>query len=380
MIRSLIFLGITLLPSIRGMAQLPGMDDRDASGRQVAYRPFLGRIATYNEIFGLGVGYTFNVEASPLMTDAVTINLRIGSGRQMVVGYQERDGFSMVYGVGAEFGRRRSRIALAGGLWNVVVPPYVRPKGTGKTDAQMRFNAFSSVGYRYQAPKGFFFGLNVYFMAADTDYLPTFADFSRKHQFSIWPGTFMGYRLPSSDRHRELKAHHKLSKSERHSLRQQDLASKKRVNLEERLPDSAQVTAASRSEFGLTVFGPALAVVNYTLYVPLKPGSVPSYYLRSGIGTAMPLFQWNMETGMALLKNNSGLMLGGGGALSFGSPSLEAFIVARGKVNVGKGFSANAGLMVLWSTGVPYTFIGKRRGAIVLPSIGFAYRLPKRSV
>jgi len=366
-----------VLPSIGAMAQLPGMDDRDANGLKVAYRPFLGRIAVYNELFGLGIGHTFNIEASPLMTDAITLNLRVGSGRPIVMDYENKDGFNMVYGVGAEFGRRRSRIALSAGLWNVIVPSYIRPYRGDTTDTRLDFNWFGTVGYRYQAPKGFFFGFNVYLLAANTGYLPTVTDISPKRDVSLWPGTYLGYRIPSTPQHRALRAYSRLSKSERAAIRQESRTELLNRKLSERLSDSTRVTAASRSEFGLTFFGPALLTINYTVYVPLKEDGIANYYLRSGLGTAMPLFQWSMETGVAFMKSNSGAMVGGGGAMSFGENSLDAFVVLRGKVGIGKGFSANAGLMVLWSTGTPYTFIPKKGRPYLLPSVGFAYRLPK---
>ncbi len=377
MMRFILFICMLILPLTTALAQLPDIDARDTLGRKTSFRPLLGRVAVYNEIFGLGIGHSFNIEASPIMTDVVTMNIRCGTGRPIVINAEDKDGFNMVYGVGVDIGRRRSRFVLSAGLWNVIVPPYIRPYSGDTTDTRIEFNWFGSLGYRYQAPKGFFFGINVYLMAVNSDYTPKFNHDPYGNEFSVWPSTYMGYRIPSAKQHRAMVAYARLSKTERVQIRNEARQERASMKLQGKLLDSTSTVATGKSEFGLTFFGPALLTLNYTLYVPFKENGIANYYLRSGLGTAMPLFQWNMETGMAFLKKNSGVMVGGGGALSFGENSLEAFVVLRGKVNIGKGFSGNAGLMVLWSTGAPYTFIQKGERPHVLPSIGFAFRMPR---
>jgi len=101
-----------LFPAVRCAAQLPDINDLNGKGRKVAFRPFLGRISSYNEILGLGSGQSVNIEGSPLMTDLLTLNLRVGVGTPYLQA-PSTNGLSLIYSISTEFGRRRSRLIMA---------------------------------------------------------------------------------------------------------------------------------------------------------------------------------------------------------------------------------------------------------------------------
>lgn len=360
-----------LLSALVSVAQLPRVSDVNDSGRKVAFRPFLGRVASYTEVFGLGTGLTVNVEGSPIMTDMLTLNLRVGAGIPIITTYPNRE-TNLVYSISSEIGRRRSRVIVSGGLWNVYLPK--TQNFVGETiAARMEFNFFGSVGYRYQAAKGFLFGANMYLIGGESEYAPSISKRNEYPVFTVWPSVYMGYRIPSWKQHKAFAAYAKRSKPERVAYRKAE-----RENMRAQLAEIAQHDTAfvwRNSEFGLSIFGPALVTLHYTLYAPLDKQKVVNYYLRTGLGTAMPLLQGHLDMGMAFLWNNTGFQVGGGVAASLFEPSVDPYVSLRGKVNLAKGISGFVGVNLLWSLGEPFTFIHKKGKPYLLPTVGVSYRL-----
>lgn len=366
---------LILLVGKFGLAQLPKIDDVNGAGRKVAFRPFLGRVASYTEFLGLGTGVTLNLEGSPIMTDIMTLNIRFGAGAlgPYTAGYIKYRA-SLIYALSAEFGRRRNRLTIGGGLWNVYFSqtqnPYWEP-----IPAYMEFNLFGSVGYRYQAPTGFLFGTKLYLIGGQSEYGPTISKRNNYPVFSIWPSAYIGYRIPSWKQHKEFVAYARMERPERNAYRKTE-----RERLRNTLAEVAQQDTGliwRNSEFGLSIFGPAVVTVHYTLYVPLSPRKVANYYFRTGLGTAMPLLQGHLDMGMAFLWNNTGFQVGGGLAASLFNASVDPYVTLRGKVNLDKGFSGFAGMNLIWSLGQPFTFINKVGKPYILPTVGVSYRLSR---
>lgn len=371
-------LTLALLLANFAAAQLPKAFEIGNDGRKVPFRPYLGRIAAYTEVFGLGTGVSLNLEGSPLMTDVMTLNIRFGAGvpgpySVGSIAYET----SLIYGLSAEFGRRRSRFLVSGGLWNIYSPKSRNFYGD-TIPARMEFNLFRSVGYRYQAPQGFLFGANLYLIGGQSEYAPSMNTRNNYPVFTIWPSVYVGYRIPSWKQTKEYLSLQKLSRPERKAYRAAE-----RESLKNQLADIATKDTARfwrNSEFGLSVLGPALLTIHYTLYVPLGQRKVTHYFLRTGLGTAMPLLQGHLDMGMAFLWNNTGFQVGGGMAASLFEPSIDPYVTLRGKVNLAKGFSGFAGANLIWSLGSPFSFINKVGKPYVLPTVGFSYRLNRKKV
>jgi hypothetical protein len=369
-------LTLALLLANFAAAQLPKAFEIGNDGRKVPFRPYLGRAAVYTEVFGLGTGASLNLEGSPIMTDVMTLNIRFGAGvpgpySVGTINYEA----SFIYGFSTELGRRRGRFSVGGGLWNVYTKPQIM-FAVGSPSPTMEFNVFGSVGYRYQALKGFMFGANLYLIGGESQYAPSMNPRNNYPIFTVWPSAYLGYRIPSWQQHKAYVSLSKLSRPERRAYRQAE-----REHLRSRLADVAR-TDTSRfwrnSEFGFSIFGPAVATFHYTLYVPLSHGKVTNYYFRTGLGTAMPLLQGHVEMGMAFLWNNTGFQVGGGMAASLFEPSVDPYVTLRGKVNLAKGFSGFAGANLIWSLGRPFSFISKVGKPYVLPTVGFSYRLNRK--
>lgn len=362
---------LIFLSTLSSVAQLPRVGDMGNDGRKVAFRPFLGRVASYSEFLGFGVGQHFNVEGSPIMTDIFTLNIRVGAGLPYF-GSTWANETSLIYSLSAEFGRRRSRLLIGGGLWNLYFSPTQNIFGE-PIPARVDFNLFGSVGYRYQAPKGFMFGTNLYLIGGQSEYGPSINTRNNYPVFTIWPSVYMGYRIPSCEQHKSYVSYAKLSRPERKASRQTERAFMRSQIFEPVKPDSTHIWR--NSEFGLSIFGPGLVTLHYTLYASLGKRQVVNYYLRTGLGTAMPLLQGHLDMGMAFLWNNTGFQVGGGLAASLFQASVDPYVTLRGKVNLAKGFSGFAGVNLIWSLGEPFTFISQRGKPYILPTVGVAYRL-----
>lgn len=364
---------LLLLVAYTASAQLSKVNELGNDGRKVPFRPSLGRVSSYTEVFGLGTGVTLNIEGSPLMTDLMTLNIRFGAGvpepySAGSILYKA----SLVYSISAEFGRRRSRLNIGGGLWNIY-KPQTRNFYGDTIPAYMEFNVFGSVGYRYQAPKGFLFGANIYLIGGQSEYAPSMNTRNNYPVFTIWPSVYVGYRIPSWQQHKAYVAFAKLARPERKAYRKAERELIRNQLREIGKRDTAHTWR--NSEFGLSILGPALFTLHYTLYVPLGQRQIAHYFLRTGVGTAMPLLQGHLDMGMAFLWNNTGFQVGGGLAASLFEPSVDPYLTLRGKINLAKGFSGFAGANFIWSLGRPYTFISKVGTPYILPTVGFAYRL-----
>lgn len=362
---------LIFLSALKAAAQLPRVSDVSDDGRKVPFRPFLGRVASYSEFLGFGVGQHFSVEGSPIMTDIFTLNVRVGAGIPYF-GSTWGSGNSLIYSLSAEFGRRRSRLVVGGGLWNVYLPEtqslFFEP-----IPARMEFNLFGSVGYRYQAPEGFLFGANTYLIGGQSEYAPSISKRNNYPVFTIWPSVYLGYRIPSRKQHKEFVAYAKMDKPNRKAYRKTE-----RERLRNTLAEIAKKDTAMtwrNSEFGLSILGPALVTLHYTVYVPLSRHNVVHYYLRTGLGTAMPLLQGHLDMGMAFLWNNTGFQIGGGLAASLFKASVDPYVTLRAKMNLAKGVSGFVGANLIWSLGTPFTFVHKKGKPYVLPTVGVSYRL-----
>jgi len=361
----------TLLLFNQCLAQLPHAKDVNDRGHKVAFRPFLGRVASYTEFLGFAMGQHFSVEGSPIVTDVFTLNVRVGAGIPIPVA-NWNNGASLVYSLSSEFGRRRSRFLVGGGLWNIYFPR-TQNLFWEPVAARMEFNLFGSVGYRFQAPKGFLFGVNVYLIGGESEYGPSINKRFYYPVFTIWPSVYLGYRIPSWKQHKEYVAYAKLSQPERKAYRKEE-----RLHVHSQLTEIAQKDTSAfwrNSEFGFSLFGPGLVTFHYTVYVPLNQQKVVNYYLRTGLGTAMPLLQGHLDMGMAFLWNNTGFQIGGGLAASLFRASVDPYVTLRAKMNLAKGFSGFVGINLIWSMGKPFTFIHKQGKPYILPTVGVSYRL-----
>lgn len=354
-------------------AQLPKVNEPESNGRKVPFRPYLGRVSSYTEFLGLGTGVTLNLEGSPIMTDIMTLNIRFGAGvpGPFSAGYIAYE-TSLVYSISAEFGRRRSRLIIGGGLWNIYTPQTKSFYGD-TIPAYMEFNLFGSVGYRYQAAKGFLFGANLYLIGGQSEYAPSMNTRNNYPVFTVWPSVYLGYRIPSWEQHKAYVSYAKLSHPERKAYRKAE-----REHLRNQLREVGKrdtTTVWRNSEFGLSILGLALVTLHYTLYVPIDECQVTHYYLRTGLGTAMPLLQGHLDMGMAFLWNNTGFQVGGGMAASLFEASVDPYVTLRGKINLAKGFAGFAGVNLIWSLGEPFMFIRRYSRPYLLPTVGVAYRL-----
>ena len=354
-------------------AQLPKTFDVGTDGRKVPFRPYLGRVAAYTEVFGLGTGASLNIEGSPIMSDIMTLNIRFGAGvpGPYSVGSITHEA-SFIYGFSTEFGRRRSRFSVGGGLWNVYSIPQIM-FAVGTPSPTMEFNLFGSVGYRYQAPKGFLFGAILYLIGGQSEYAPSMNTLNNYPVFTVWPSVYIGYRIPSWKQTKEYLSLQRLSRPERKAYRVAE-----RESLKDQLADIATKDTSRlwrNSEFGLSVLGPAVLTIHYTLYIPLGQRQIAHYFLRTGVGTAMPLLQGHLDMGMAFLWNNTGFQVGGGLAASLFQASVDPYVTLRAKMNLAKGVSGFVGANLLWSLGEPFTFIHKKGKPYVLPTVGVSYRL-----
>tara|TARA_R110002072_G_scaffold65830_3_gene162631 strand:+ start:643 stop:1110 length:468 start_codon:yes stop_codon:yes gene_type:complete len=140
--------------------------------------------------------------------------------------------------------------------------------------ARMEFNLFGAVGYRYQAPKGFLFGVNVYMIGGHSEYAPTINKRNNYPVFTIWPSVYLGYRIPSWNQHREFVEYGKLTRPERKAYRRAE-KQHMRDHLAEIGKKDSTITWRN-SEFGLSILRPGLVILHHTLYVPLNPRGVPN--------------------------------------------------------------------------------------------------------
>jgi len=329
----------------------------------------------FNEFIGPAAGLTLNVEAFPLKLDKVSLSIRVGTTTEVVSPNAPTwNGFVMVYGVGAELGRRRSRFVTGIGMNTRYSLPGEYYFGRVETGS-VRVNGFASLGYRFQMPWGLFFGLNAYLVLQENDERGCLVCTNDYYGPKLYPSFQVGFRLPSKAQHRWYRQLTKAAPAARDSLKQ--------INRQQKtdwtIPDSLRVPGTGSSEFGFSVFGTALLNLHYNYLARLTPKGVAYWYIRPGIGTIEPVFQFQLETGAAFLWKNAGFTVGGGGNASLGV-GWETFVVARGRVNLRKGLSASLGVSLIWSESAPYfSYVPKRSGnGWVMPSISFAYRLPRR--
>jgi hypothetical protein len=373
MLRSLLCALMLALPTTLALAQLPHHSGRDSLGRKLSFQPYLGRIAVFNEFPGPLLGHTLNIEAHPLKGNLLDLNIRVGTTTGL--GASAWSSFAMVYSLGAEFGRRRSRFtASAGHVTNYVLRNATLAGRYSQQEAYLDW--FGSVGYRLQLHQGFFMGVTTYLVFPERDGSSCIICFGSDKGPKLYPSVQLGFRLPSTAQHRWYRQLTKADPAARDSLKQ--IHGRQRDVLT--IPDSLRVPGTGSSEIGFSVGGTSLINVHYTFYAPFRANGVVQWYLRPGIGTVEPLLQFQLETGMAFLWKNTGFTIGGGGNAAVGV-GYEAFIVSRGKVALYKGLSASLGVSLTWSEQAPFfTYVPKRSGiGWVMPSVGVAYRWPKRS-
>lgn len=375
MFKSHVFALVLLMPLTAALAQLPHHGSMDSLGKRPSFQPYLGRIAIFNELIGPGMSHTLNVQAFPLKLDAVGLGIRVGT--TTVTGSNSPSSwkrFAMVYSVDVEVGRRRSRFIGGAG----VNTKYALPYGSntwGVTKGRVTIDWFTSIGYRFQMPWGFFFGLNAYLVFHENnerDCILCTGDYAGP---KVNPSFQVGFRPPSSAQHRWYRQLTKATPEVRNSLKPPH----RQQRADALIPDSLRVPGTGGSEVGGTILGSALLNLHYTYLAQLGPKSVAHWYVRPGIGTVGPTLQFQLETGMAFLWNNTGFTIGGGGNGTVGI-GWEAFIVTRGKVALKKGLSASLGVSLIWSEEAPFfTYVPERSGrGWVMPSVGLAYRWPKR--
>lgn len=378
MLRLLALMLVSFVAMSSCLAQLPHPNSRDSAEKKMAFKPYLGRVAIYNEFIGPASGLTLNVEAFPVKLDLVSLSIRVGTTTEIVENTSPAWGrFAMVYSLGTELGRRRSRFNAGFGL----VTRYFLPGEYyfGRQEkGRINLDWFASIGYRLQMPWGLFLGLNanlVFFENDDGGCLVCDNDYKGP---KLYPSVQLGFRLPSSVQHRWYRKLHTLSPQMRDSLK---VASTFQRLKKSTIPDSLRVADTGGSEFGFSILGTALFGVHYTYFAQLLPNGVAHYYVRPGIGSVSPLLQFQLETGMAFLWKNSGFSIGGGGSASVGVGK-DVFLITRGRRNFKMGFSASLGVALIWSEQAPFfSSVAKRSGiGWVMPSVSFAYRLPKRKL
>lgn len=375
MFKSHVFALVLLMPLTSALAQLPHHGSMDSLGKRPSFQPYLGRIAIFNEIIGPAMGHTLNVEAFPLKFDKIGLSIRVGTTTETVSNSAPAWGrFAMVYSLGTELGRRRSRLNAGFGLVTRYSLPgdyYYGRQETGHVNVDW----FATLGYRFQMPWGLFFGLSAHLVFPERDDAGCLVCGNDYNGPKLYPSFQLGFRPPSSAQHRWYRQLTKATPEVRDSLK----LPHRQQRADALIPDSLRVPGTGGSEVGGTILGSALLNLNYTYLAQLSPKSVAHWYVRPGIGTVVPSLQFQLETGMAFLWNNTGFTIGGGGNGTVGI-GWEAFIVTRGKVALKKGLSASLGVSLIWSEEAPFfTYVPERSGrGWVMPSVGLAYRWPKR--
>lgn len=199
---------------LNAYAQLPHPKDTLANGKKVPFNQFLGRFSVFNEFYGTSFPFSLNVSYSLIKGNLVSTDLSVGftyKHRRNTVDFQSSTNYvEHDLPISAIFylGRRASRFNVRTGYMLKFYPywfsdkeqPYPSCGHHCPTPPQHYY--FFSAGYTYQNPYGFFFSLNAYgiyrFPLEKSDNPIPLAE-------RLFPmgGLSVGYRLPSTQQHRE---------------------------------------------------------------------------------------------------------------------------------------------------------------------------------